>query len=85
MLAAAPAWTTVTVCPAMVTVPVREVVAVFAAIVSVTVPFPPPVAGLTLTHPTADEAVHVQPAPVVTVRAVVLAPASGDTSGEETT
>jgi len=42
---ATPACVTVTVCPATLTVPVRELVLEFAAIVSVTDPFPLPDAG----------------------------------------
>ena len=40
--AGAPAWVTVTVCPATVSVPVRSEVPVFAATTNVIVPFPVP-------------------------------------------
>ena len=60
-------WVTVKVCPAMVTVPVRAVVAVFAATLMVTVPLPEPVApAVTPIHEAALVAAQVQPAVVVT-------------------
>ena len=63
----AAAWTTVKVLPAIVTVPVRVVVAAFAATVSVTVPLPEPLAPLaTLIQLALLTAVHAQPAAVVT-------------------
>jgi hypothetical protein len=63
----AAACVTVTVCPAIVTVPVREVTAVLAAIVSVTVPVPVPLAGDGVIHAALDGAVHAHPVVVATV------------------
>jgi hypothetical protein len=64
---ATPAWVTVTVWPAIVNVPVRGVLAVFAAIDSDTVPVPLPVAPpVTVIHGSALAAVHEQPATEVT-------------------
>jgi hypothetical protein len=47
---AAPFWVTVSVCPAIVRVPVRGVVTVLAPTVTVTVPFPVPAVGLRPSH-----------------------------------
>src|SRR5947208_17173073 len=59
----APAWVTVKVLPAMVSVPVREVAAVLAPTLYVTVPLPVPLApAVTLSHAVFVVAVHVQPA-----------------------
>jgi hypothetical protein len=71
-----PACVTVTVCPATVTVPVRELVLEFAAIVSVTDPFPLPDAGLTVIHDAPLDAVQAQPVVVTTVTDEVPAPAA---------
>ena len=49
-----------TVCPATVSGPVRDVVEVFAATEPVTVPLPVPLAGATEIQPTPLAAVHVQ-------------------------
>jgi hypothetical protein len=58
---------TVTVCPATVSVPVRDVVEVFAATVNATVPLPvPELPLLTVIHAALLAAVHVQPVPAVT-------------------
>jgi hypothetical protein len=57
----------VTVRPATVTVPVRGNVDVLAAMVSVTVPPPLPLAGDRVIHVALDVAVHAQLAVVVTV------------------
>ena len=67
MHAAAAACVTVTACPATVTVPVRAVVAAFAETVNVTDPPPVPLAGDTVIQPTPLDAVHAQPAEVVTL------------------
>jgi hypothetical protein len=75
---ATPACVTVTVCPATVAVPVRELVLEFAAIVSVTDPLPLPDVGLTVIHAALLEAVHPQPAGLVTPTEAVLAPSSTD-------
>src|SRR5688572_28351887 len=50
---------TVTVCPAMVTVPLRVVPPVFALAVTVTLPEPEPLVGLTVRKPVLLAAVHV--------------------------
>ena len=68
----APAWLTVTACPAIVSVPVRGVEA-FAATVYATVPFPVPLPPLvTVIQDTSLAPVH--PQPVVVVTAVVNDP-----------
>jgi hypothetical protein len=74
----AAACVTVTVCPATVTVPVREVVAVFAATVSVVVPLPEPLAGDTVIQAAFEDAVHVHPLVAFTVRLVVPPPLPTD-------
>ena len=59
---------TVTVCPPAVTVAFRDAVVVLAAAVTPTVPLPDPLAPLvTVSHVALLVAVHVQPAPAVTV------------------
>jgi hypothetical protein len=64
---AAAACATVKVCPAIVAVPVRVVVAGLAATVRATVPLPVPLAPLaTVIHDAPLEAVHPQPLPAVT-------------------
>jgi hypothetical protein len=63
----APCCVTVTVCPAIVTVPVREALLAFAVIASETVPFPDPVEPPVMVIQDAElEAVHAQPEPAVT-------------------
>ena len=63
-----PCCVTVTVCPAMVRVPVREVVAVLAATLRLTVPLPEPLApAVTVIQVALLVAVHAQPVPAVTV------------------
>ena len=58
-------WVTVTVCPAIVSVPVRD--AVVGATVMLTLPMPVPDVGpVNVTHVTLLEAVHEQLDPVVT-------------------
>ena len=52
--------------PAIVTVPVRVVVAVLAATLSVTVPLPDPLAPATVIQVALLRAVQLQPAAVVT-------------------
>jgi hypothetical protein len=62
-----PCWVTVTVCPAIVSVPVRDALPVFAAIDNVTVPLPAPVVPpVTVIHGSALTAVHRHPATDVT-------------------
>jgi hypothetical protein len=63
----AAACVTVTVLPAIVTVPVREDVVVFAATVSIVVPLSEPLAGDTVIQAAPDAAVHAHPLVVVTV------------------
>ena len=69
----APAWVTVAACPAIVSVPVRGLVAVFAATVYATVPFPVPLPPLVTVIQDALLA-PVQAQPVVVVTAVVNDP-----------
>ncbi len=73
------AWVTVTVCPAIVTVPERDAVPVLAAMVSVTLPLPEPLAGPTAIQPAPDVAVHAQPVPAVTATLAVPAAEPCDT------
>jgi hypothetical protein len=79
-----PACATVTVLPATVAVPVRELALGFAAMESATGPLPLPEAGLTAIHDTPLEAVQAQPESVVTARLAVPAPAPIDTSAGDT-
>ena len=70
-----PAWVTVTVWPATVSVPVRAAVPVFAAIEKVTLPFPLPLApDVIVSQASLLVAVQLQPAAVVTL--LPLAPAA---------
>jgi len=67
----APACVSANVCPAIVTVPVRSLVAVFAATVSCTAPvLLPDAPDATVIHGTFEAAVHAQPAPAATVTLV---------------
>ena len=81
----APAWVIVTAWPAIVSVPVRELVDVFAAALKATVPGPVPVPPLEIVSQVAPlVAVQPQPAAVVTVEepgppAAVTACVVGDT------
>lgn len=77
---ATPAWFTVTVCPATVTVPDRPACAVFAATTKATAPRPVPVAPeATVIQETLLTALHVAVADdVVTVTLAVLAAAGAD-------
>jgi hypothetical protein len=62
-----PACVTVNVCPATVSVPVRELVEVLAAMLKLTVPLPDPLApAVTVIHAALLTAVHAQPVVVVT-------------------
>ena len=62
-----PDWVTVTVCPATVTVALREDVEVLAAAVAVTVPLPEPLPPVPIvSHVALLEAVHAQPDATVT-------------------
>jgi hypothetical protein len=72
-----PCCVTVNVRPAIATVPVRCDVAGFAAIVTLTVPFPLPLApAVTVIHPALLTAVHAQPEVEVTLT-LVDSPAAG--------
>jgi hypothetical protein len=74
----APAWVTVKVWPATVSVPVRDEVDVLAATVNATVPLPLPEAPLvTVIHAALLVAVQAQPLVVVTAT-VELSPAAGE-------
>jgi hypothetical protein len=71
-----PACVTVKDWPAIVTTPVRGVMLVLAAMLYATVPLPlPPVAPVSVIQPTVLDAVHAQPAFVVTETDPVRAPA----------
>ncbi len=65
----------VTVCPAMVAVPVRAAVPLFAVAVIVTVPLPLPLVGAILIQVALRAAVQEQPLPAVTL-IVALPPAA---------
>lgn len=63
-----PAWVTEKVCPAIVTVPVRELVEALAATATCTVPLPlPDVPEVTVIHEVLLVAFHAQPVVPVTV------------------
>jgi hypothetical protein len=70
----AAAWEIVTVSPAIVTAPVREVAVVFAAIVNVVVLLLEPLDGETVIQAALGEAVHAHPLAVVTVELAVPPP-----------
>jgi hypothetical protein len=73
----APACVTVKVLPAIVSVPVRGVVAVFAATSKVTEPLPFPVAPVArVIHPALLVAVHAQPVAAVTETALPVVAAA---------
>jgi hypothetical protein len=74
----APAWSTVTGVPAIVNVPVRAVVAVFAATVTVAVPPPVLLAGVTVSQAVAVAAVHAQLEPLAVTVTEKLSPPAGD-------
>lgn len=81
----APAWVTETVCPAIVSVPVRGEVPGLAAIEKATAPVPLPLAPeLTVSQAVLLVAVHVQPVEVVTVALVELAADPGLNEAGET-
>ena len=81
----AAACVTVNVCPPAVIVPVRDVVAEFAATLNVTVPFPDPLAPpVIVIHVALLAAVHAQPLPLVTVNEPVPPPATTDSDTGET-
>ena len=75
----AAAWFTVTVWPATVNVALRDEVALLALTVTVTDPFPDPLAGDTVAHAALDEVAHAQPACAVTVTVALPPPAATDT------
>jgi hypothetical protein len=71
---------TVKVCPAIVNVPVRCEIVVFAATLYGTLPFPVPlVAPVSVIHAAFVVADHVQPLPTVTVTLPVAPPEAADT------
>ena len=73
----AAAWVTVTACPAIVNVALRDDAAVFAVAVTLTLPFPDPLAPLvTVSHPALLVAVHVQPVGAVNVTEPLPPPAT---------
>ena len=75
---------TVNVWPPAVIVPVRDVVAEFAATVNVTVPLPDPLAPPVIVIQVALlAAVHAQPLPLVTVNELVPPPATTDSETGE--
>jgi len=77
----APACVTFTVCPATVRLPDRWLVEVFAATENVAVPLPAPLApAVTVIHAVLLTAVHMQPAPAVTVT-LLLVEADAPTEG----
>jgi hypothetical protein len=86
-----PAWVTVTVWPATVRVPLREVVVVLAAALKVTVPLPLPLApAVTVIQAALLAAVQAQPAGIVTATEPVAPPVatlceSGATVAEQVT
>jgi hypothetical protein len=76
----APAWVTVTVCPAIVSVPVRGLLDGFAVAENATVPLPVPVPPLvTVSQVALLLAVHAHEVPAVMVTDPVLAVAASDT------
>ena len=82
----AAAWVTVKVCPPAVIVPVRDVVAEFAATLNVTVPLPDPLAPpVIVIQLSLVDAVHAHPAPLVTVNDPVPPPAATDSETGEST
>src|SRR5438067_1472508 len=74
---AAPAWVTVNACPAMLSVPVRELVLVLAATDHVTVPLPVPLAGVQLSQAALLDGVQAQPVPPATLSVPLLAAEPG--------
>src|SRR5439155_7422077 len=76
--APAPACVTVTGCPAIVSVPVRDAEPVFAAIELLTVPFPVPLApAVIVIHAALLAAVHVQVVPDAVMLTLPVAPSAG--------
>src|SRR5437867_7490480 len=74
---AAPACVTVNVWPAMLSVPVRELVPVLAVTDQVTAPLPAPLAGVQDSQAALLDGVELQPAPAVTVSVPLPAAESG--------
>ena len=65
------------ICPAIVSVPLRDVVELFAAALKLTVPLPEPLApAVTVSQLALLVAVHVQPVPAVTFVLPVPPPAA---------
>jgi hypothetical protein len=79
-----PACVTVTVCPPMVTVPVRDEAAVLAATVSVIVASPVPLAAESVIQAAPLDAVQLQPAVAVSPMLDVPPPAAAETVAGET-
>jgi hypothetical protein len=73
-----PAWLMVIDCPATVTVPVRGLVLVLAAMLTVADPPPLPEVGLTVIHAAPLDVVQPQPVGAVTVTVEAVPPASTD-------
>lgn len=73
-----PACVTLTVCPPMVTLAVRDELEVFAEAVTAIDPFPLPLAGLTVIHPAPDEAVQEHPAGRDAATVLLAPPATKD-------
>lgn len=80
----APAWFTVTLCPATVSVALRDEVELLAATVAVTDPLPAPLVGQTLVHVALEDTDQVQPAGAVTDRLALAPPAPTDTVSGDT-
>ena len=67
---------TVTVCPAIINVPVRAAPVVFAAMLNVTEPMPDPLAAVTVIQGAVVVAVHEQAVPAMTLTVLLVAIAS---------
>ena len=79
---ALPTCDTVNICPAMVNVPLREVVELFAAALKLTAPLPEPLAPAVMVSQLAPlVAVHAHPVPAVTL--VVPVPPVAATFAED--
>jgi hypothetical protein len=81
---AAPAWVTVTFCPAMCAVAVRDWEVGLAPTVTVIVALPLPLVGATEVHDASGMAVHEHPAWVVTVKLAAPPPLAMATPVGET-
>lgn len=81
---AAPAWLTVTGCPAIVNVVLRTLVEVLLATETMTDPLPLLLAGVTVTQPAPEEAVHPHAASAATETVGLPPPAGNDSVVGET-